>query len=156
MDNKRPKRRKDKENPYTVLYRDGKAYIMFEDGQKIEQLVEVDDKLFQLFNTFELEDLRHLNIFDRHIEHAWVSEKTLYRRSEQSVESAEDEAVWNILKEDLYAAIIKLPETQRRRLVLRYFFDLTYIEIARIENCSIPPVVHSIKAAEKKIKKFLE
>lgn len=156
MDNKRPKRRKDKENPYTVLYLDGKTYIMFEDGQKIEQLVEVDDRLFQLFNTFELEDLRHLNIFDRHIEHAWVSEKTLYERSEQSVESAEDEAVWNILKEDLYAAIIMLPETQRRRLVLRYFFDLTYIEIARIENCSIPPVVHSIKAAEKKIKKFLE
>ena len=126
MDNKRPKRRKDKDNPYTVLYRDGKAYIMFEDGQKIEQLVEVDDKLFQLFNTFELEDLRHLNIFDRHIEHAWVSEKTLYRRSEQSVKTAEDEAVWNILKEDLYEAIIKLPETQRRRLILRYFFDFTY------------------------------
>lgn len=156
MDNKRPKRRKDKDNPYTVLYRDGKAYIMFEDGQKIEQLVEVDDKLFQLFNTFELEDLRHLNIFDRHIEHAWVSEKTLYRRSEQSVKTAEDEAVWNILKEDLYAAIIKLPETQRRRLILRYFFDFTYAEIARFEGCSISPVVYSIKAAEKKIKKFLE
>ena len=52
MDNKRPKRRKDKENPYTVLYRDGKAYIMFEDGQKIEQLVKVDDKLLQIIYVF--------------------------------------------------------------------------------------------------------
>lgn len=85
MDNKRPKRRKDKDNPYTVLYRDGKTYIIFEDGQKIEQLVEVDDRLFQLFNTFELEDLRHLNIFDRHIEHAWVSEKTDERVNLSSV-----------------------------------------------------------------------
>ena len=156
MDNRHPKRRKDKDNPYTVFFRADKAYIMFEDGQKITRCVEVENKLFRLFNSFELEDLRHLNIFDRHIEHAWVSEKTIYRRSEQSVESAEDVAVWNILKEDLYAAIIKLPETQRRRLVLRYFFNLTYREIARIENCSISPIVHSIKVAEEKIKKFLE
>lgn len=156
MDKKRPKRKKDKDNPYTVFFRADKAYIMFEDGQKITQCVEVDDKLFQLFNSFELEELRHLNIFDRHIEHAWISDITLYRRLEQSVESAEDVAVWNILKDDLYAAIIKLPETQRRRLVLRYFFDLTYREIARIENCSIQLVVRSIKAAEGKLKKLLQ
>lgn len=155
MDNRNPKRRKDKDNPYTLWYRDGKAYIMFEDGQKVERLVEADDKLIQLFDTFELEDLRHLNIFDRHMEHSWVSEKTLYRRAEQVAESAEDMAIWRLQKEDLYTAIINLPKTQRRRLVLRYFFDFTYKEIARIENCSIQPVVRSVKAAEKKLKKLL-
>ena len=33
MDERRPKRRRDKDNPYTQSCRDGRYYITFKDGQ---------------------------------------------------------------------------------------------------------------------------
>lgn len=35
MDNNRPKRRKSKDNPYTIFEEKGKLYIAFKDGQGV-------------------------------------------------------------------------------------------------------------------------
>ena len=54
MDEKRPKRRKDKDNPYTLSKRQDKHYLSFRDGQGVL-----------------------LNEVDRHYEHSELTEATL-------------------------------------------------------------------------------
>ena len=64
---KRPKRRKSKDNPYTIFGENGKFYVVFKDGQGDENKVEVNNDVFSLFNDNELHDISQLNEFDRHI-----------------------------------------------------------------------------------------
>ena len=48
----------------------------------------------------------------------------------------------------------KLPEVQRRRLILYYFSGYTYQQIAEMEGCKHPAIMKSVAAAEKKLKKY--
>ncbi len=57
--------------------------------------------------------------------------------------------------EALHRAIALLPEKQRRRLVLYYFGEFTYEQIAEMEGCTHPAVIKSISSALKKLQKFL-
>ena len=65
MKGNHPKRRKDKYNPYSIFESDGKYYIEFADGQRKEHCMEISRELYEEINSFELDDLRHLNIVDR-------------------------------------------------------------------------------------------
>ena len=58
-----------------------------------------------------------------------------------------------ICNERLYHAISALPKKQRRRLVMYYFYDLTYEQIAMLEGCTSMPVKRSIDRAVKKLRK---
>jgi RNA polymerase sigma factor (sigma-70 family) len=51
-------------------------------------------------------------------------------------DSAESEYFCKFLNEILQKAMNKLSEKQRRRIILHFFKDLTFEEIAKIENCS--------------------
>ncbi len=62
------KRRKDKFNPYNIYELNGKYYISFKDGQGLQHEMEINHTLFQAFDRFELDDLSHLNVVDRHLE----------------------------------------------------------------------------------------
>ena len=67
----RPKRRKNKDNPYTIysvgLDTDHPRYFVeFDDGEGVHQCVELDDRNFNAFDLFELEDLAQMNETDRH------------------------------------------------------------------------------------------
>ena len=55
----------------------------------------------------------------------------------------------------LHAALEKLSEVQRRRLVKRFFDGMTYCEIADKENVSLNAVKDSITRALKKLKNLL-
>ena len=55
----------------------------------------------------------------------------------------------------LHQAIAQLPEKQRRRLVLYYFGEFTYEQIADMEGCTISPVKRSIEKAIENLKSFL-
>jgi RNA polymerase sigma factor (sigma-70 family) len=55
----------------------------------------------------------------------------------------------------LYTAIDKLPEMQRRRLLLHYFHNLTYQQIADMESVNQSAVGQSIKRAIAKLSKHL-
>ena len=46
MDDRHPKRRKDKYNPYTLSMIDGKCYLSFRDGQGVPHRLELDVKLY--------------------------------------------------------------------------------------------------------------
>ena len=155
MDEKRPKRRKDKDNPYTLSKRQDKHYLSFRDGQGVLRELLINKELFELLDCFELDDLSFLNEMDRHYEHSELTEATLYDRAFVLPESVEDAVLRNMRYEALHNAINKLPETQRRRLILYYFNGLTYSQIAEMEGCTIMPVKRSIDSALKKIKLFL-
>ena len=113
---KRPKRRKDKYNPYTLYTKAGRYYISFVDVNNNFQEIAVSQKVFESFNRFELEDISQMNEYDRHLEHSEVNENTLYQKSvssEQPLEEYFDKAQDS---ENLHMAINKLPNVQKRRL----------------------------------------
>ena len=61
-----------------------------------------------------------------------------------------------LLVERLHRAIQKLPEIQKRRLILYFFDGMTYERIAKLEGCTKMPVKRSIDVALEKLKKELE
>ena len=71
-------------------------------------------------------------------------------------ESLEEEIGRVLLYEELHKAIARLPDTQRRWLVLYYFQQLTYEQIAEMEGCRYQSVQESILSAIKKLRKFFK
>lgn len=117
MDEKRPKRRKDKYNPYTLTEKEDKHFLSFWDGQGVWQEFQITRELFEAMNRFELDDLSILNEWDRHYEHSELTEGSLYDRAAILPESVEETVFRNLRYEALYKAMEQLPETQRRRLL---------------------------------------
>lgn len=153
MDEKHPNRKKDKHNPYTLMIVEGRYYLSFKDGWGIMQNIEIDKVLYDLFNRFELEDISYLNRVSRHIEHSELTESSLNDRAFYKEESLEETVSRSMEYEQLHKAISKLPETQRRRLLLYFFGELTYEQIAELEGCTKRAVKFSIDLAIEKLKK---
>ncbi len=160
MDNKypknadpRPKRRKDKDNPYTV-YSVGsetdnpKYYVEFTDGMGEHIRQEISQELFDTYNQFELDDLSYLNEIDRH-----------YAEGDTETDIDADSTMETVMEhlsvERLREAMAKLPEIQRRRVQMYFFNGLTYQQIAEREDCSKMAVKYSIDVALKFLKENL-
>lgn len=81
---KRPKRRKNKDNPYELVSytdTDNKEYIIaFKDSNGKYSEIKVSEEIFSVFNQFELDDLKIMNEYDQHIEHFILYEETLMKR----------------------------------------------------------------------------
>ena len=155
----RPKRRRDKYNPYKLDYDEIKNQyiIMFFDNNRQNHKVIVTKKIEEAFNRFELEDLSIINKFDNHIEHAEVYENNLVSRAINKPESLETIVERKINNELLYKNINKLPEIQKRRLKKYYFLGKTFEEIALEENCTKRAIKFSVDLALKKLRKnFIE
>lgn len=73
----RPKRRKYRDNPYTLRLVDKHYHILFKDGENIPRTIEVSENIFDVFNQFEFDVLKELNEFDRHIEHKELFEESI-------------------------------------------------------------------------------
>lgn len=153
MDGKHPNRKKDKYNPYTLVISDGHYYLSFKDSRGELQTIEIDEVLYGLFNRFELEDISHLNKLSRHIEHSELIDASLNDRAFCKPESIEEEVSRNIEYELLHRSIAKLPEVQRRRLLLYFFGEMTYEQIAALEGCTKRAVKFSVDIAIEKLKK---
>ena len=157
----RPKRRRDKDNPYMIFTTGINTatphyYLSFEDSGGVERCVEIDKPLFDVFDRFELEDISFMNEVDRHYEQSEQTEQSLNRRAAQPQESVEEAVFQRVEVETLRQAIAKLPEKQRSRLVLYYFGDFTYEQIAEMEGCSKRAVKFSVDIALKNLKKFFD
>ncbi|WP_204792164.1 RNA polymerase sigma factor [Oscillibacter sp. CU971] len=156
----RPKRRRDEDSPYEI-YTAGintahpRFYLFFKDGGGVKRWMEIDKALFDAFHEFELDDLSFFNEVDRHYEQSEVTEATLNRRAAKPQESVEETVSQRMEVDKLHQAIAKLPEKQRRRLVLYYFGEFTYEQIAAMEECKFQVIAKSIKTAEKYLKKIL-
>ena len=153
MNEKHPNRKKDKHNPYTLMIVEGRYYLSFIDGRGVMQNIEIDKVLYDLFNRFELEDISYLNRVSRHIEHSELTERSLNDRTFYKEESLEETVSRSMEYEQLHKAISKLPETQKRRLLLYFFGELTYEQIAEFEGCTKRAVKFSIDLAIEKLKK---
>lgn len=156
----RPKRRKAKDNPYELLTTGIETnhphyYLSFTDSCGMRQFMEINETLFSTFNRFELDDLSQMNKVDRHYEHSEQTEISLNTRATLPQTALEDVVFQQAEIELLYEAIARLPEVQRRRLILYYFCDLTYTKVAELEGCRLESVRQSVKAAVNKLKKWL-
>lgn len=151
-----PKRRKARDNPYTLFTTgaetDTPRYFLSFQGA----CMEIDAALFYLLNQFELEDLSYMNEIDRHYEHSELTEETLSSRAALPRPTVEDIVQRRLEHERLRRAIAQLPDTQRRRLVLYYFGSFTYQQIAEMEGCTKRAVKFSIDSATEKLKNFLK
>lgn len=74
---------------------------------------------------------------------------------ELKANSSEDQYIEKYQIQKLHEAINKLPQKQKERVVLRFFYDLTLEQIAKIENIDHSAISKSIKFALKKLKNFL-
>ena len=151
-----PKRRKDKYNPYNIFEMDGTYFVSFRDGHGAMNKYEITKELYDAFNSFELEDLSYLNVWDRHMEQSEIWEPTLNERAVDVQESVEDIVMRNLQNEKVHRAIGMLPEVQKRRIKMYFFDGMTYEEIAEKEECKHPAVVKSVKVALEKLKNILE
>ena len=156
----RPKRRRDKDNPYTIFTTGINTatphyYLSFVDSNNVERCVEIDKPLFDAFDRFELEDISFMHKVDKHYERTEQTEASLNKRAVKPQESVEEIVSQRIEVDRLHQAIAQLPEKQRRRLVLYYFGEFTYEQIADMEGCTISPVKRSIEKAIENLKNFL-
>jgi len=156
----RPKRRRDKDNPYTIFTQGSDDegpyfFIAFTDSRGEKVCEEIGQSLYELFDSFELDDLSQLNKADRHHERSGLSDAQLTRRALYPQEDVFDAVYRKLRRERLYEAINKLSGTQQRRLLLYFFCGLTYEEIATIESCRHSAVVRSVKNALKKLRKYM-
>lgn len=155
---KRPKRRKSKDNPYTLESIEEKDIykVSFSNGKGIKYKVDISSEIFDVLNQFELDDLKALNEYDRHIEHLEQNDEALYKKSKQKEKNLEIKILENFIFEELHNKISKLPEVQKRRINMYFFEDMTLQEIASKEKCSKVAIKHSIDDALKNLKKILK
>lgn len=151
-----PKRRKSKDNPYTLNYFESKYTVTFKDGKNIVHEVEITEKVFKSFDKFELEDISQMHEFERHIEHSELLDSTLNNRAFNKAISVEEEVENKVIAEELKNALDTLSEVQKRRIKMYYFEDLNLREIAEIEGCSIKNVHKSIDQGLENLRKILK
>ena len=156
MKGNHPKRRRDKYNPYRICEMKGRFYVSFKDGQGVLHEFEISEQLYRAFDSFELEDLSYLNVWDRHLEQSEIYEETLNKRAVRMPPDVEETVLNRLLVEQLHGAIRELPQKQKRRLVLHYFDGMTLQEIADREGCSVRSVEYSIHNAIQSLRKFFK
>lgn len=154
----RPKRRKYKDNPYTLNYiEERNIYIVsFKDVKGHLQKIEVSEEVYKAFDRFELQDVKELNEYDRHIEHSELFENSLEKRAKDKPLSLEDEIIKKSTFDELKQAIELLPEVQKRRIKKYYFADKNEYVIAKEENTTQQAVNKTLKQAIQKLKEILK
>ena len=156
MEKRHPNRKRAKENPYYLYEKEGQTYVSFKDGEGMEHTIKISKELYEAFDTFELEDIRHLNAVSRHIEHSELWDETLNRRAFWKPERIDEVVFYNLLVESLRTAILALSDKLRRRLTQHYFDNMTYKEIADREKCSVRAVEYCIHAALQNLRKYFK
>lgn len=154
----RPKRRRYKDNPYTLNYIESKNIytVSFKDVKGKLQEVEIDKEIYKALDRFELDDLSEMNEYDNHIEHSEIFENNLESRAKDKQILLEDMIIQKITFEKLKEAINLLPEVQRRRIKKYYFEDKNEKEIANEEKISQKNVSKSLAVAKRNLKEILK
>ncbi|MBQ3591621.1 MAG: sigma-70 family RNA polymerase sigma factor [Clostridia bacterium] len=157
----RPKRRRSKDNPYE-LYTIGmdtehpRYFVEFADGQNRKHCEEISKELYELLDSFELEDLSYMNECDRHRIKVSLSDVLIHQCAAEPVEPLQELIEMADDKERLHKAISMLSSVQQRRIQMYYFADMTYEEIAEAEQCSFQAVEKTLRKARKTIMNILK
>lgn len=154
----RPKRRRYKDNPYTLIYIEEKNTYMvsFKDVRGNLQQIEVSEEIYKTFDKFELQDIKELNEYDRHIEHSEIFENNINARVKDKPTSLEDEVINKTLIDEIKKEINNLPAIQRERIKKYFFENKTYEEIARDEGVNKTSIMRAINNGLEKISKKIK
>lgn len=156
MDNL-PKRIRKKDNPY-ILSKDEKNdlyFVSFKDWSNIYRSIRVTKEIYEVFDSYELEDKSEMNEFDRHIEHIPLDVFAMSVKSATKV-NFEDEILSKMDMDLIEQEIWKLPFPQNRRVYRYLIKHLTNKEIADLEHCHHSTVSQSIEIGLKKLRKKLK
>lgn len=159
----RPKRRKDKDNPYTISFNDiDNIYIVsFKDGSSKNNEVVVNKEIYDFFNAVELEDLHQLNIKERHIDFRTIDgseemDNIIFNKMKDRYVSIDEDLINKEIDFEIKSAINMLSDIQKNRIIKYYFMNKTEEEIAIEENVSQVAIHKSIKDARNKLKEILK
>ena len=120
--NSLPKRRKYKDNLYTLSTIDNHYYILFRDSSNIPRIVEVKKEIYDIFNQFELDDLKELNEYDRHIEHLELTDENIYKKGINNEDGIDD----LIIRNSTYDEFAKLAKNSHSINFIKIDEDCSY------------------------------
>lgn len=145
---KRPIRRKEKDNPYTLESIEKKEIyiIKFKDSNGKLQSISVNKDVFDVFDESEKYDNSYMKTNKKRTIRADIDIENF-----KSNVSVEEQAINNIIAEKLKKVIDRLPEMQKRRIIKYYFEGKTLGEIATEDKCSKVAVKYTIDVALKNI-----
>lgn len=157
----RPKRRKDKDNPYSLDFKENNYVVSFKTAKNEYKEVKVSEEVFKAFDKFELEDISQLHKVDKHIDMRVIDNTEymdiiLFNNAVNDEISIEEQIENKILQEELKKAILELSEVQKRRVIKYYFENKTLQKIAEEEGCSIASVKESLDSSINKLRKKLK
>lgn len=157
----RPKRRKDKDNPYSLDFKENNYVVSFKTVKNEYKEVKVSEEVFKAFDKFELEDISQLHKVDKHIDMRVIDNTEymdiiLFNNAVNDEISIEEQIENKILQEELKKAILELSEVQKRRVIKYYFENKTLQKIAEEEGCSITSVKESLDSSINKLRKKLK
>ena len=145
------KRRKYRDNPYTLIIDNDKYYIEFDSN-----LVEVSKEVFDIYNESEIHDVKELNEYTRHLDHFERTDESIFNKSLNKSKEVFDVVSEKIDIEIILDAISKLPDIQRIRIYKYYFEHKTLVQIANEEGVKHPIVLRTIKKGLKNLNKILK
>lgn len=115
-----PKRRRKKENPYTLIELENNIFVVsFIDVYGEIQNIKIDKRTFDEFTKFELDDLKKLNEKDNHFDYRRINDdydEMLIFNNSNYICSIEDDVEKKLFNEELYSAINSLNPIQKDRI----------------------------------------
>ena len=148
---KNNRRKKYKDNPYTIYIEDNKYYIKFNN-----KTLEIEKEMYDVFDLSERYDRKELNEVSNHIEHLDLSDESIYFRSKYKEELIEERFIKESTYEELMKAINNLKPIQIEWVKKYYFLNMTQQEIADSEGVDIRTIRYSLDKSLKILKKLLE
>ena len=157
----RPKRRKDKDNPYSLDFIENNYVVSFKTVKNEYKEVKISEEVFKAFDKFELEDISQLYKVDKHIDMRVIDNTEymdiiLFNNALNDEISIAEQIENKILQEELKKAILELSEVQKRRVIKYYFENKTLQKISEEEGCSITSVKETLDSSINKLRKKLK
>ena len=132
------------------------AYVIsITDGNGNKTTVEVSYEIYRFEKNYLRQRIRDIKEAENNLSYEGfceLNEEHYMKIPEQLISSScEAEIINNFSNKELHKAIDKLPEKQRRRLILKYTHGLTLEQIANIENTTLQSIGESIQSAIKNL-----
>jgi len=131
-------------------------YLSFRDAVGSVVDVEVGADAYDAVREFELIEARIAWSDRRHVERFALSNEEIDKRARHEHTTTEKTALLRLCSDEIAKGIEDLTCTQRRRFLLHRFKGMTLKEISIIEGASVSVVHHSVRQAEKKLKKIMK
>lgn len=152
---KRPKRIKDKYNPYKLSSdNENGIYIVSFNNNNRKRNVKISKEVFELFDEIEKEDARIIQKNRRYIEQSELTEITLWKRTKSREVHFEDNVADKDEIERLVKAFNELPLEHKKNIILYFKQNLSFSQIAKIEGCTKMGAKYKLDKALEELRKI--